>query len=430
MRQMIIKVPLGMGQEMLSTAEQLGGVNLFQHQARELGKQWDVVIAHLSNDCVGPMIDRVEKVPHAQLTLQPHSIIPMPDPRTEVADKITSVKPRSPIEVWLNGWQSIGSWTGFLGYSVAASVVVWIGMFTNVAYLLVAAMLIAPFAGPAMNTAIATASGSRVLLRKNLLRYFVALLTTALVTYLLSTILSQQTATSMMIDVSQVTSVAVLLPIVAGGAGALALVEAENSSLVSGTAVGLLIAASLAPPAGLIGMAAALRQWDLIHNGVFVLLLQLVAINLSGSIVFRIYGLFPKGAREQQGDPRVFRVSMVVSSLALIALLAWQFGFPPPNLQRSTRAQQALDVVDRYIEQEPAARLVEANLRFTRPDLTATEVLLGVLYVERVPPTIASTEQIQEQIREGVQEALLGEGYNVRPLIDVNVLEPPTGVAP
>ncbi|MGH2416529.1 MAG: DUF389 domain-containing protein, partial [Microcystaceae cyanobacterium] len=41
--------------------------------------------------------------------------------------------------------------------------------------LLVAAMLIAPFAGPAMNTAIATAWGDRKLLWRSILRYFAAL---------------------------------------------------------------------------------------------------------------------------------------------------------------------------------------------------------------------------------------------------------------
>jgi len=53
------------------------------------------------------------------------------------------------------------------------------------------------------------------------------------------------------VDVSEISSVGALLPLVAGAAGALNQMQAQSNSLVSGTAVGLLVAAALAPPAGL-----------------------------------------------------------------------------------------------------------------------------------------------------------------------------------
>ena len=55
----------------------------------------------------------------------------------------------------------------------------------------------------------------------------------------------------------------------------------NRSNLVSGAAVGILVAASLAPPAGLVGMAIAISRWDMVTSGLFVLLLQLVGINLN-----------------------------------------------------------------------------------------------------------------------------------------------------
>ncbi len=42
-------------------------------------------------------------------------------------------------------------------------------------------------------------------------------------------------------------------------------VQSERSSLVSGAAVGMQVAASLAPPAGLVGMAIAIGRWDIPH---------------------------------------------------------------------------------------------------------------------------------------------------------------------
>lgn len=97
-------------------------------------------------------------------------------PEDKAPDQVTDIETRSPIEIFLSGLQSIGSWKGFIGYSVITSIVVWIGLFTNTSYLLVAAMLIAPFAGPAMNTAIATARGDWPLLKEGLIRYFISIL--------------------------------------------------------------------------------------------------------------------------------------------------------------------------------------------------------------------------------------------------------------
>lgn len=55
-----------------------------------------------------------------------------------------------------------------------------------------------------------------------------------------------------MLQNSQISIAAVLLPLAAGAAGALNLFQSERSSLVSGAATGMLVAASLAPPAGII----------------------------------------------------------------------------------------------------------------------------------------------------------------------------------
>jgi uncharacterized membrane protein len=137
--------------------------------------------------------------------------------------------------------QSVGSWKGFLGYAAVAGFVVWIGLYTNTTYLLVAAMLIAPFAGPAMNVAIATARGDRQLLWRSIVRYFAALAVTIAVAAALSLILRQDIATSLMIERSQISSVAVLLPLAAGAAGALNLVQSDRSSLVSGAATGMYV---------------------------------------------------------------------------------------------------------------------------------------------------------------------------------------------
>ncbi len=190
-------------------------------------------------------------------------------------------------------------------------------MYTNTAYLLVAAMLIAPFASPAMNTAIATAWGDRKLLGRSIFRYFAALTVTIATTWLLSLILRQEMPTTLMLESSQVSAVAVILPLAAGAAGALTLVQSQQSSLVSGAATGMLVAASLAPPAGIVGMASAIGRWDMVTSELFLLFLQLCGINFSAALLFRIYGLSPQGTRYQRGKKRVFFSALAITVIAL-----------------------------------------------------------------------------------------------------------------
>lgn len=185
-----------------------------------------------------------------------------------------------------------------------------------------------------------------------------------------------------MISTSNVSAVALLLPLIGGAAGALNLVQSERSSLVSAAAVGMLVAASLAPPAGVIGMAIAMGRWDMVVNGIFVLLLQLAGINFSASIMFRIYGMFSSGARYERGKKSVFPAALGVTILALVGLLIWQFSFSP-DLQRSSRSQRANAEIQKVVKNSSLVQLVEADVRFPSPDIKGQNILLGTVYVQR-----------------------------------------------
>lgn len=425
MRQLLVQVPRGCGKNVLDIAKACDGVNLVQFEATGSEKPLDVVIVHVPNPNVEELLGELESIPELHVTLIPRGVIALEPPASEAPQQVKNVEARSPIEIFLAGLQSVGSWKGFLGYAAAGGVVVWIGLFTNSSYLLVAAMLIAPFAGPAMNTAIATARGDRHLLQRTLLRYFAALATTILVTWALSLILQQEVVTSSMSSTSNVSAVAVLLPLIAGAAGALNLVQSERSSLVSGAAVGMLVAASLAPPAGVVGMAIAMGRWDMAVNGLFVLLLQLVGINLSASIMFRIYGLSARGARYDRGKKLVFPAILAVTILLLAGLLTWQFS-SSPELQRSSRSQRATAEIQKVVNNSNLVDLVEADVRFPNSNIKGQNTLLGTVHVQRKAGVTESDGEISDRLTNDIQTRLLEQGFNVTPLVDVSVLEAPT----
>ncbi|BAZ69586.1 hypothetical protein NIES4106_43590 [Fischerella sp. NIES-4106] len=424
MRQLIVQIPRGKGKEVLDIAKSVNGVNLAQFEAKGSEELTDLVLVHVSNRQVEQLFAKLEDLPNVHITLLPTGVITLHPPDREAPQQVKNVEERSPVEVFLSGLQSVGSWQGFLGYAAVAGFVVWIGLYTNTSYLLVAAMLIAPFAGPAMNVAIATARGDRKLLGRSIIRYFAALVVTIVVAGVLSLIMRQNIATSLMIDSSQVSSVAVLLPLAAGAAGSLNLVQSDRSSLVSGAATGMLVAASLAPPAGIVGMASAMGRWDLAIDALFLLFLQLAGINLTAAVLFRLFGVSAKGVRYTRGKPWVFPVALVLTVILLAVLLTWQF-VNPPNLQRSSLAQRANAEIQKVVNKNPLAELVEANVRFTRANIKGQNTLLGIVYVQRRAGVSVSSEEIRSRLTQAIQTHLLQQGFNVTPLLDVSVLEAP-----
>jgi len=423
MRQLLVQVPQGCGKKVLEIANVCEGTNLARFEAAGVDRAIDLVFVHISNGKVEELLGKLQDIPDLSFTLLPTGIMALHPPADTAADQVTNVEERSPIEIFLSGLQSTGSWKGFLSYAATAGVIVWIGLYTNTSYLLVAAMLLAPFAGPAMNTALATARGDRQLLQGSIIRYFAALSVTIATTALLSWILQQQIPTNLMIDGSQISTVSILIPLVAGAAGALTLVQSDRSSLVSGAATGMLVAASLAPPAGIIGMAGAIGRWDLAINGFFLLLLQLGGINLSAALVFRLFGLSTQGAHYQRGKRGVFPVSLGISAIVLTGLLIWQFS-SSPNLERSSRAQRANAQLQQVVKQNDSAQLIEANVRFTRANIQGQNTLLCVVYVQRRTEATRSAEQIRADLTQSIQSRLL-QDINATPFVDVIVLEAP-----
>ncbi|MEP0920144.1 DUF389 domain-containing protein [Leptolyngbya sp. DQ-M1] len=420
MRQLMIQVPQGQGETVLQIAKSCNAVNFSKIEAQSI----DLAIVHVSNRQVENLLAKLEDLPEVHITWLPTGIIALRPPASEAPQQVKNVKSRSPIEIFLSGLQSVGSWRSFLAYAAVAGVVVWIGLYTNTSYLLVAAMLIAPFAGPAMNSAIATARGDLQLLGRSILRYFAALTVTTAIAFLLSVILQQQIPTSLMVDSSQISAVAVLIPLAAGAAGALNLVQSERSSLVSGAAAGMLVAASLAPPAGIVGMASAIGRWDMTISGLFLLALQLFGIHLSATLIFRAYGLTFQGSRYSRGKRQVFPIALSVSLISLVAISTWQF-WNSPQFERSSRAQRANAEVQQAVEQTGFAQLVEANVRFTRAETSGQNSLLTEVYVQRQPGSTLSNQQVRDRLTQTIQTRLLNQGFNVTPLVSVTVLEAP-----
>lgn len=421
MRQLLIYVPEGRAPEVLRLAKHYEAPFVVSMQGTAEDTPRDVVHLSLSNRAVGAFLDDLTGLPDAHIAYLPSGTFALVPPTDEAARQVKDVEMRSPIEVFLGGHQSVGSWGGMLGYAATAAVVAWIGLFSGTVYLLTAAMLIAPFAGPAMNSALATASGDVHLLRQGVLRYGAALLVSIAVAALLSLIFGPERPTNEMIVRGQVTTVAVLLPLTAGVAGALHLFQSERDSLVSAAAVGVLVAASLAPPAALVGMAVAIGRWELAGTASFVLVLQLVGIHLAGAVTFRLLGLDEERARFGTGRKRLFPVGVGVAAVLLAGLLWLQLNERVP-LQRGSLAQRVSITLEQHLDDDPALRPVHVEATFIGAGWAKPYPVYATVVVQPQGAASAQPDRLRQDLVRLVQQ----QWPTVDPVIDLTVLPPQT----
>lgn len=380
MRQLTITIPPAELSKIERAAHDNCCTIIAQIDARRDGQDRTMLQCVIPNARIEGFFADIEIVDDLYATFAPQGVLSLEPPADEPEDQVTDVQPRSPLEIYLSGLQSIGSWKGFFAYSALGGIVVWIALFTENIFLLVAAMLIAPFAGPAMTTAMATARGDSYLLRRSLIRYVAALATAIATALVLSLIFQQEIATTMMAEVSMRSAVSVLLPLAAGAAGAVNLAQSERSSLVSSAATGMLVAAALAPPAGLVGMGLAIGQMDIVVSSLWALAIQIVGINVGGFAVFRLYGVTTEGARYPRGKPAITYIALSLSLLAAAALLHVQFS-TPQQFEQSSLAQRITAAAQEGIEAREDLDLLFAKAEFSRAMRAGENPVLVTLHV-------------------------------------------------
>lgn len=365
MRQLIIKLPEGHHEKVHRLVEEYNGKNTINLK----GEEGDIFYIYLPNNGVNNFLKEIDEFEKPEITLIPRGIIVLYPPASDSPKQVADVQPKSSLEIYLGGIQSVGSMFGLIGYSVVAGIIVWIGLFTSTSYLLVAAMLVAPFAGPAMNAALATASGKIDLLKSSLSRYAIAIGLGILTSFLLTVIFPISTLTPLMEQVSQVSKFALLLPLISGFAGAINICQSERDSLVSGAAVGILVAASLAPPVGLVGSGLYMMDWQVVFSGLFRILLQLLGIHLAATLVFYFYGkVTPEGVRFLKGSKITGLITTLIVVAGIGAMMFWQFS-QPPYLRKASMNTELAQELDKQLRQIQYIKVLNKNVTFSNEKL-------------------------------------------------------------
>lgn len=416
MRQLIIKIQKGHKDEVLKSIEEFGGKNTI-HLPQD---EQDVFFIFLPNRTVNNFLKRIDEYEEPEINLIPRGVITLYPPASESPEQVSDVQPKSPLEIYLGGIQSIGSVKSLIGYSFAAGIIVWIGLYTTTIFLLVAAMLVAPFAGPAMNAALATAAGKMPLLKSSIKRYGLAIGIGILASFLMTVIFPLETLTPLMVEVSHVSKVALLLPLISGFAGAINIVQSERDSLVSGAAVGILVAASLAPPVGLIGAGIYMMDWEIIWSSVFRIILQLLGIHLAATLVFYFFGrVTPGGVRFLKGNKKLTYLTTAIVTLGIGAMMVWQFS-QPPFLRKASMNTELTEELDKELNKLDYIEVIGKDVNFTNTMINGNPT---VSYNITVLPrdTTFSESVLKKRIINHLKESIRYQEDNIYEVYQINV---------
>jgi uncharacterized membrane protein len=172
-----------------------------------------------------------------------------------------------------------------------------------------------------------------------------------------------------------------------------------------------------------VGIALVLGRFDIATRGSFLLLLQLLGINLAAALVFRTFGLTSKGARYTRGKRWLFPVVLGVTVVLLSGLLTWQFS-PSVALQRTSLEQQATATIQTLVQQQAGVEYLNADVRFTQATDSAANKLMAIVYVQDILPNDQSNEAISADLSAAIKTELNETLRNTVPLVQVTVLEP------
>ncbi len=126
MRQIFIQVPHSQGPAAKNIIETYDPINLTYIHAEDASGPTQLLIANVSNRQIEGLFEELHTIPDTRITLVPQGVFAFRLATPHIPDQVTDIDLLSPVEVFLSGLQSIGSWKGFLGYAAAAGVLVWI----------------------------------------------------------------------------------------------------------------------------------------------------------------------------------------------------------------------------------------------------------------------------------------------------------------
>jgi uncharacterized hydrophobic protein (TIGR00341 family) len=197
-----------------------------------------------------------------------------------------------------------------------STIVAAIGLLQDNVPVVIGAMVIAPLLGPNMALALATTLGDKDL-AKNALNVTLASIGAGLaLSVLLGIILNVDPTIPTIMNRTQIGMGDVILALAAGSAGCLAFTTGAPATLI-----GVMVAVALLPPLVTLGLLLGSAHFLMAAGALWLLLTNIICINLAGVVTFWAQGIQPINWWEANIAKRATRISVISCGVLLMALI-------------------------------------------------------------------------------------------------------------
>ena len=209
-----------------------------------------------------------------------------------------------------------GRLTGnYLLLTALGAVLAALGLLANNVAVIIGSMLVAPLMGPITGTAMGTVLSDRRLFEEGVKAEVIGIGISILIGILLTKVFPGAAPTPEILARAQPTIADFALAIVSGLAAAACLTGGIEAALV-----GVAIAAALMPPAANVGIGIGLGNPLISLGSAFLLLMNILSINLACTLMFWIQGIRPIAGRRRIVAARVLKRRIITVLLALLVL--------------------------------------------------------------------------------------------------------------
>jgi uncharacterized hydrophobic protein (TIGR00341 family) len=299
----------------------------------------------------------------------------------------------------------------FFAFLLLSAVIATTGLLLDSAATIIGAMVVAPLMGPAISASVGTILDDQRMASRGVVLQVTGLLGAIVVGAVMGWLLQFTILIPPDLDILSIPQVvertnpnflSLFLALGSGIAGALSIMRGAGSALV-----GVAIAVALIPPAATAGLGIAFGPPGVAVGAGVLVLVNLLAINLSALVLFYLAGFRPLDADQFEGVRRsvVSRIAIIAVGIAVLSVVL--AAVTVTTFQTESYKTQAQDEVQREFARVEAenVELVRVTVEYDPVDVLngnepVVDVLLGIPRDVQAPPGLAQRldDHLTEQL--------------------------------
>jgi uncharacterized hydrophobic protein (TIGR00271 family) len=294
-----------------------------------------------------------------------------------------------------------------------------LGLINNSPAVIIGAMLVAPLMSPILGIGLGSLTADTKLTRNS----FSALIRAALLSILLSTLITLSNMylpfvpalleiPNEVLSRTQPTPNDLLIALAGGLAASYALAQPHLSAALPGVA----IATALMPPLSTIGIGIALGRWDIAIGAVLLFLTNAVTIAFSAILIFFLEGFRPRYGKDNDKPQKTLIVSGILTGLLLIPLTILG--------ARLVAQSQEYRLINTIVETE-VREMLNAEITEITIHRTDQELQVEVTVRSSLPPAYFQVLALQEALVARLDRAVALSVTHIRADV-LDPLIPPT----